>query len=641
MKYKFSTEPFSQSIKSLIMLHPRIKEVTERVINASKTTRQAYLDRMAHAKTKTRVRSGLGCGNIAHVIAACNSEDKALLKDDVQPNLAIINSYNDMLSAHEPYKHYPELIKSVTKKFNATAQVAGGVPAMCDGVTQGRDGMELSLFSRDVIAMSTAISLSHDVFDGVFCLGVCDKIVPGLVIGALSFGHLPVTFLPAGPMTSGLANKEKARIRQEFAQGLISRETLLEAESASYHSAGTCTFYGTANSNQMLMEIMGLHLPGSSFINPYTELRDGLTAHATETMLKQLTENSNVNCLADVMSEKTVINGLVGLLATGGSTNHAIHLVAIAKAAGIELTWKDMSDLSEVVPLLARIYPNGHADVNHFQAAGGMGFLIKELLNAGMLHEDVKTIVGDSLRDYTQEPLLNKDVNLIMTDSKTPAKVKWVDCPENSHDDEVLRPVGSAFSHQGGLQLLTGNLGNAVIKVSAVAEQHQVVTAPAKVFNSQADLQLAFTKGELETDFVAVIKEQGPKAKGMPELHKLTPPLAIQQDKGFKVAIVTDGRMSGASGKVPAAIHLAPEAIEGGFIAKIREGDLITLDAPKGLLKVHVSDDELAARTIEISDQSLAFGTGRELFDVFRSTVSSADLGASAFGNIYPQGNKV
>jgi phosphogluconate dehydratase len=622
------------------MLHRRIKEVTDRVINASKDSRAAYLERMAHAKTQTRVRTGLGCGNLAHVMAACSPGEKDLLKADEQPNLAIINSYNDMLSAHVPYKDYPDLIKSVAKKYNATVQVAGGVPAMCDGVTQGRDGMELSLFSRDIIAMSTAISLSHDVFDGVFCLGVCDKIVPGLLIGALSFGHLPVTFMPAGPMASGLANKEKARVRQQFAQGKIGREELLEAESASYHSAGTCTFFGTANSNQMLMEIMGLHLPGSSFINPYTELRDGLTANATETMLQQLIETKNANCLADVVSEKTIINGLVGLLATGGSTNHAIHLVAIAKAAGIELTWKDMADLSEVVPLLTRIYPNGHADVNHFQAAGGMGFLIRELLSAGMLHEDVKTIVGDSLNDYAQEPRIANNANVIMTDSTGPVKVDWVDCAEKSLDEEVLRPYTDAFSPQGGLQLLKGNLGDSVIKVSAVAAEHQIVTAPAKVFNSQVGLQQAFANGELETDFIAVIKEQGPKAKGMPELHKLTPIMASQQDKGFKVAIVTDGRMSGASGKVPAAIHLAPEAIEGGMIAKVREGDIISLNAPKGELILHVSDDELAKREHEISEQTLTFGTGRELFEGFRQTVSSADLGASAFGSIYPQTGK-
>lgn len=622
------------------MLHRRIKEVTDRVINASKDSRAAYLERMAHAKTQTRVRTGLGCGNLAHVMAACSPSEKDLLKADEQPNLAIINSYNDMLSAHVPYKDYPDLIKTVAQKYNATVQVAGGVPAMCDGVTQGRDGMELSLFSRDVIAMSTAISLSHDVFDGVFCLGVCDKIVPGLLIGALSFGHLPVTFMPAGPMASGLANKEKARVRQQFAQGKIGREELLEAESASYHSAGTCTFFGTANSNQMLMEIMGLHLPGSSFINPYTELRDGLTANATETMLQQLIETKNANCLADVVSEKTIINGLVGLLATGGSTNHAIHLVAIAKAAGIELTWKDMADLSEVVPLLTRIYPNGHADVNHFQAAGGMGFLIRELLSAGMLHEDVKTIVGDTLNDYAKEPRIANNANVIITDSTGPVKVNWVDCADKSLDEEVLRPYTDAFSPQGGLQLLKGNLGDSVIKVSAVAAEHQLVTAPAKVFNSQVGLQQAFANGELETDFIAVIKEQGPKAKGMPELHKLTPIMASQQDKGFKVAIVTDGRMSGASGKVPAAIHLAPEAIEGGMIAKIREGDMISLNAPKGELILHVSDEELAAREIEISEQVLTFGTGRELFEGIRQTVSSADLGASAFGSIYPQTGK-
>ncbi|CCQ12268.1 Phosphogluconate dehydratase [Pseudoalteromonas luteoviolacea B = ATCC 29581] len=614
------------------MLHPRIKEVTERVIERSKVSRQAYLERMNYAKRQTRVRAGIGCGNLAHVMAACSSSDKARLKADEQPNLAIINSYNDMLSAHVPYKDYPDLIKAVAERFDATAQVAGGVPAMCDGVTQGRDGMELSLFSRDVIAMSTAVALSHDVFDGVFCLGVCDKIVPGLLIGSLSFGHLPVFFLPAGPMQSGIPNKEKARVRQKFAQGLVSREELLEAESASYHSAGTCTFYGTANSNQMLMEIMGLHLPGSSFINPYTELRDGLTVNAVETMLEQLIEKKSANTLSDIVSEKTVINGLVGLLATGGSTNHAIHLVAMAKAAGVEITWKDMSDLSEVVPLLTRIYPNGSADVNHFQAAGGMGFLMRELRDAGFLHNDVKTIVGDSLDDYTKEPRIKNDTNTIMTDSALPAKVEWVPCPETSLDLDVLRPISNPFNKQGGLQLLTGNIGKAVIKVSAVQEQHQVVSAPAKVFSSQSALQEAFAKGELNQDFIAVLKEQGPKAKGMPELHKLTPVMATLQDQGYKVAIVTDGRMSGASGKVPAAIHLAPEAVEGGIIAKIREGDLITLDAPKGILKLHVSEEELAAREFEISQRGQTFGTGRELFAGFRNIVSSADLGASSFG---------
>lgn len=615
------------------MLHPRIQEVTQRIIARSQQSRSDYLARMQAAKSKKRVRAGLGCGNLAHVMAACSSSDKALLTQDEQPNLGIINAYNDMLSAHVPYKEYPDLIKKVATKFNATAQVAGGVPAMCDGVTQGRDGMELSLFSRDVIAMSAAVSLSHDVFDGVFCLGLCDKIVPGLVIGSLSFGHLPIFFLPAGPMRSGIPNKEKARVRQKFAQGLIGRDELLAAESASYHSAGTCTFYGTANSNQMLMEIMGLHLPGSSFVNPYTELRDGLTVNAVEMMLKQLINTKDANPIGEIVSEKTIVNGLVGLLATGGSTNHAIHLVAMAKAAGVEITWKDMSDISEVVPLLARVYPNGSADVNHFHAAGGLPFLVKELLAGGFLHEDVKTIVGDTLQDYTKEPVI--DTSVIPTSDQIAAKVKWQDCPEKSHDEDVLRPVSNPFNPQGGLQLLTGNLGHAVIKVSAVAEEHQRVTAPAKVFDSQAGLQEAFARGELETDFIAVIKEQGPKAKGMPELHKLTPIMASQQDKGFKVAIVTDGRMSGASGKVPAAIHLAPEAVEGGLIGKIHDGDIVTLDAPNGILKVEVSEQDLAARELKINEQSLTYGTGRELFEGMRQMVSSADLGASAFGPIY------
>jgi phosphogluconate dehydratase len=433
-------------------------------------------------------------------------------------------------------------------------------------------------------------------------------------------------------MQSGIPNKEKARVRQKFAQGLVSREELLEAESASYHSAGTCTFYGTANSNQMLMEIMGLHLPGSSFINPYTELRDGLTGNAVELMLKQLIDTKDANPIGEVVSEKTVINGLVGLLATGGSTNHAIHLVAMAKAAGVQITWKDMAELSEVVPLLTRIYPNGSADVNHFQAAGGMGFLMRELRDAGFLHNDVKTIVGEGLDAYTQEPVLDVDDNLIMSSNTGPSKVKWVPCPKNSLDEEVLRPVSNPFNKQGGLQLLTGNIGKAVIKVSAVQEQHQFVSAPAKVFSSQSALQEAFAAGELNQDFIAVLKEQGPKAKGMPELHKLTPVMATLQDQGYKVAIVTDGRMSGASGKVPAAIHLAPEAVEGGIIAKIQEGDMITLDAPNGDLILHVSDEELAKREHVISHTEPTYGTGRELFAGFRNIVSSADLGASAFG---------
>ncbi len=617
------------------MLHPRIHAVTERVIERSKASRSAYLARIQAAKKQERVRAGIGCGNLAHVMAACSQDDKARLKKDEQPNLAIINAYNDMLSAHVPYKEYPDLIKAIATKHDATAQVAGGVPAMCDGVTQGRDGMDLSLFSRDVIAMSTAVALSHDVFDGVFCLGVCDKIVPGLLIGALSFGHLPIYFLPAGPMQSGLPNKEKARIRQQFAQGQVSREALLEAESASYHSAGTCTFYGTANSNQMLMEIMGLHLPGSSFINPYTELRDGVTAHAVETMINDLKGEGEAPCLADVVSEKTIINGLVGLLATGGSTNHAIHLVAIAKAAGVELTWQDMSELSEVVPLLTRIYPNGHADVNHFQAAGGMGFLMRELRDGGLLHDDVTTILGKGLDAYTQEPQLDVDTSVIMTNSTGPKGIRFTPVPENSLDEEVLRPLARPFSPTGGLQLLEGNLGTSVIKVSAVQEQHQFVSAPAKVFSSQGDLQAAFARGELEQDFIAVLKEQGPKAKGMPELHKLTPVMASLQDKGFKVAIVTDGRMSGASGKVPAAIHLAPEAVDGGVIAKVRDGDLITLDAQKGSLVLHVDEETLAARECEISQTGPTFGTGRELFEGFRQLVSRADEGASAFGVAY------
>lgn len=601
-------------------MNPVVADVTARLIERSGPSRQAYLDKINRAKTKGRVRSHLSCGNLAHVMAACSSHEKTQLAGDNVANIGIITAYNDMLSAHQPYETYPHRIKRIAADNGATAQVAGGVPAMCDGVTQGRDGMELSLFSRDVIAMSTAVALSHDAFDAVLNLAVCDKIVPGIMIGALSFGHLPMAFVPAGPMTSGIPNDEKARVRQLFAEGKVGREELLEAESSSYHSAGTCTFYGTANSNQMLMEIMGLHLPGSSFVNPGTELRDALTEEVTRQVLT-MTDGDERICLADIVDEKSIINGVVGLLATGGSTNHIIHLVAIAKAAGVQLTWQDMSDLSSVVPLMCRIYPNGSADVNYFQAAGGMGFLMRELMDAGFLHQDVNTIMGAGLAAYRKEPAIRDGV------------LAWVDVPQESLDDAVLRPVSNPFSTEGGLKVLQGELGTSVIKVSAVKESNRYVKAPAVVFEHQDDLLQAFKEKRLEKDFIAVIRYQGPKANGMPELHKLTPSLANLQDKGFKVALVTDGRMSGASGKVPAAIHMSPEALDGGPIARVRDGDMLELDANNGTLKLLVDEVEFNQRIIMRPDLSgNEFGMGRELFSALRDSVSAADQGATVFG---------
>ncbi len=614
-----------------------INRITQRIINRSRATRENYLERIALATQKGRTRSRLSCGNLAHGMAACNPTDKKLLAEEQVPNLAIINAYNDMLSAHQPYEHYPKLIKSTATRLGVTAQVAGGVPAMCDGVTQGQAGMELSLFSRDLIAMSTAVSLSHDMFDGVLCLGVCDKIVPGLLIGALSFGHLPTIFLPAGPMPTGQGNNEKAKVRQAYAEGKVGRAELLASESASYHSAGTCTFYGTANTNQMLMEIMGLHLPGSSFIPPYTQLRESLTISAVETMISQLNGVQNPTPLAQIISEKSIVNGLVGLLATGGSTNHAIHLVAIASAAGIIIDWQDMADLSAVVPLLCRIYPNGSADINHFQAAGGMGFLMRELSHGGFLNQDVFTIMGEGLEAYFQEPKLisNPHAEIFRQQSDVTHStftLEWQTLAKDSHDETVLRPVANPFSQEGGLKLLTGNIGRAVIKVSAVDEQHRIIEAPAVVFESQTDFEQGFQNGDLEKDLIAVIRFQGPMTNGMPELHKLTPLLGILQDKGFKVAIVTDGRMSGASGKVPAAIHLTPEASDGGIIAKIKDGDVIRLDANKGELSLLVATQELEQRSFcQPKEMGQFFGVGRELFNHFRKNVSSAEQGASVF----------
>ncbi|MEH0076591.1 phosphogluconate dehydratase [Pannonibacter sp. Pt2] len=604
-------------------VHARIAEVTERIVKRSHDNRSRYLDRIRADGEKGPRRSTLACGNLAHGFAACTVSDKAALAGDVVPNLGIITAYNDMLSAHQPYETYPELIRQAARDAGAVAQVAGGVPAMCDGVTQGQSGMELSLFSRDIIAMSTAIGLSHAMFDAAVYLGICDKIVPGLVIGALSFGHLPAVFIPAGPMTSGITNDEKAKTRQLYAEGKVGRAELLESESKSYHGPGTCTFYGTANSNQMLMEIMGLHMPGASFINPGTPLREALTREAAKRALAITALGNEYTPIGEVLDERAIVNGVVGLHATGGSTNHTMHLVAMANAAGIKLTWDDISELSDVVPLLARVYPNGKADVNHFQAAGGMGFLIRELLSAGLLHKDVRTVNGTGLDGYTVEAKLNDE-----------GTVRRDPAPAVSGDEKVLAPMPKAFQPNGGLKVLDGNMGRAVIKISAVAAERHIIEAPARVFNSQDDLQAAFKRGELTGDVVAVVRFQGPKACGMPELHKLTPALGILQDKGLKVALVTDGRMSGASGKVPAAIHVTPEACDGGPIARIQDGDVIRVDAVKGTLEVLVDAAEFNARPLATHDLSAnQTGTGRDLFAPFRALVGTADTGAHVFGS--------
>lgn len=536
-----------------------------------------------------------------------------------QANVAIVSAYNDMLSAHQPFERFPGLIKQALHEVGSVGQFAGGVPAMCDGVTQGEPGMELSLASRDVIAMSTAIALSHNMFDAALCLGVCDKIVPGLLIGSLRFGHLPTVFVPAGPMPTGISNKEKAAVRQLFAEGKATREELLASEMASYHAPGTCTFYGTANTNQLLVEVMGLHLPGASFVNPNTPLRDELTREAARQASRLTPENGNYVPMAEIVDEKAIVNSVVALLATGGSTNHTLHLLAIAQAAGIQLTWQDMSELSHVVPTLARIYPNGQADINHFQAAGGMSFLIRQLLDGGLLHEDVQTVAGPGLRRYTREPFL-EDGRLV-----------WREGPERSLDEAILRPLDKPFSAEGGLRLMEGNLGRGVMKVSAVAPEHQVVEAPVRIFHDQASLAAAFKAGELERDLVAVVRFQGPRANGMPELHKLTPFLGVLQDRGFKVALVTDGRMSGASGKVPAAIHVSPEAIAGGPLARLRDGDRVRVDGVNGELRVLVDDAEWQARSLEPAPQDGNLGCGRELFAFMRNAMSSAEEGACSF----------
>ena len=602
-------------------VHGTISAVTENIVARSKASRTRYLARMEMAVSRQPKRKALGCANIAHGFAACGPHDKNELRNGAGPNIGIVTAYNDMLSAHQPFETYPELIRRAAREAGGTAQVAGGVPAMCDGVTQGETGMELSLFSRDVIALSTAVALSHQMFDAAVYLGVCDKIVPGLIIGALSFGHLPAVFVPAGPMTSGLPNDEKGKIRQLYAEGKVDREALLESEAQSYHGPGTCTFYGTANSNQMLMEIMGLHLPGSTFVNPGTPLRDEITRASAKQALSITALGNNYTPIGRIYDEKAVVNGVVGLLATGGSTNHTMHLIAMAAAAGISLTWKDLAELSAVVPLMARVYPNGKADVNHFNAAGGMGFLMRELLGAGMLHEDVATIMGQGLSSYLQEPKLDSAGGL-----------SWHAAANTSADETVLRGASNPFHKTGGLNVLNGNLGTAVIKSSSIPADRHVIEAPAKVFHSQEALSAAFKAGELNRDVIAVVRFQGPKANGMPELHRMTPPLAVLQDKGFRVALVTDGRMSGASGKVPAAIHVTPEAADGGPIAKLRDGDVVRLDADAGTLEVLVAADEFASRPAVVADLSHnEWGTGRELFAAFRRITGRADRGASIF----------
>ncbi|KGV56811.1 phosphogluconate dehydratase [Burkholderia pseudomallei] len=603
-------------------LHPTLASVTERVIARSRPTRQAYLARIDVAQGHFPARGALSCANLAHGFAGLEGSDKFAIKAIREPNIGIVSAYNEMLSAHAPYKGFPDIIKAAARERGGVAQFAGGVPAMCDGVTQGNAGMELSLFSREVIAMSTAVALTHNMFDAALCLGICDKIVPGLLIGALQFGHLPTIFVPAGPMTSGLSNDDKAKIRQQFATGQVGRDALLEAESAAYHGHGTCTFYGTANSNQMLMEVMGLHLPSAAFVHPHTPLRDALTAEAARRVLELTAERGQYTPIGHVIDERAIVNGIVALLATGGSTNHTLHLVAIARAAGILIDWDDFDALSAAVPLLAKIYPNGKADVNHFHAAGGIAFLVRNLLEGGLLHEDVTTVAGKGLAHYTKEPRL------------IDGKLTWVDGVGESADDKVLRPIAAPFQPDGGLRLMQGRLGRGVIKISAVAPEHRKVTAPAIVFDSQEAVQAAFDAGELKRDFVAVVRFQGARANGMPELHRLTPLLGVLQDQGFRVALVTDGRMSGASGKVPAVIHVSPEALLSGPLGKVCTGDTIVIDAQAGVLDVEIDEQAWAARAVAqpAHQAENEVGFGRELFGVFRAAAAPAEQGASVFG---------
>ena len=597
-------------------MHATVEAVTARIIERSKPGRQAYLDLIAKQRDAGVNRPALSCGNLAHGFAA-SGEDKPAIRGGKAMNIGIVSAYNDMLSAHQPYGRYPEQMKIFAREVGATAQVAGAVPAMCDGVTQGQDSMELSLFSRDVIAMATAVGLSHGMFESVAMLGICDKIVPGLLIGALRFGHLPTILVPAGPMPSGLANKEKQRVRQLYAEGKVGRAELLEAEAASYHSAGTCTFYGTANSNQMMMEVMGLHIPGAAFINPGNKLRTELTRAAVHRLSEIGWDGDDYRPLGLCVDEKAIVNACVGLLATGGSTNHALHIPAIARAAGIVIDWEDLDQLSAVVPLIARVYPNGSGDVNHFHAAGGIGYVIRELIDAGLLHRDIMTVAGKDLADYGREPMLEDDT------------LVWRDAPAVTADDTMLRPPSAPFSPDGGMRLVTGNLGRATFKTSAVDPARWTIEAPVRVFHEQNDVLAAFKAGELDRDVIVVIRFQGPAANGMPELHKLTPPLGVLQDKGFNVALVTDGRMSGASGKVPAAIHLSPEAARGGAIAKLQDGDVVRLCATNGTLSVLVDDSEWAGRTPAPTPMA-HMGTGRELFAMMRATADEAEKGGSA-----------
>ncbi len=614
----YETNPPDASRFDTDRLDATVLRVSERLRDRSQTSRQAYLAKIRRAAASGPQRQRLSCSNLAHGFAACELGDKSALKDTDRPNIAIVSAYNDMLSAHQPFATYPDQIKAAVREVGAVAQVAGGVPAMCDGVTQGQPGMELSLWSRDVIAMSTAIALSHDMFDGAICLGVCDKIVPGLLIGALSFGHLPVVFLPAGPMPSGLSNKEKARVRQLHAEGKLSKKELLDSESAAYHAPGTCTFYGTANSNQMFMELMGLHLPGASFPNPATPLREAMTTASAQQLVRLTAAGETPTPLGEIVDERAIVNAIVGLLATGGSTNHTIHLVAIARAAGIVIDWQDFDDLSAVVPLLTRVYPNGPADVNHFHQAGGLGYLIGQLIDAGLVHSNVRTVSGQSLDAYRTEAQL------------VDGKLSWTAGREASGDEDIVRPASRPFQATGGLRLLHGNLGRAVAKISAVKPEHRRIEAPAVVFDHQDELAKAFQAGELNRDFIAVMRFQGPRANGMPELHKLMPPLGVLQDRGFKVGLVTDGRLSGASGKVTSAIHVSPEAAVDGALARLRTGDLITLDPENGVLEARV---DLTTREPASPDLTEAHqGLGRELFRAFRATATSAEEGAMSFG---------
>ncbi|AKO52934.1 phosphogluconate dehydratase [Marinobacter psychrophilus] len=603
-------------------MNPTVDRVTQRIIERSRAWRLDYLTRMQALKNSSPQRGTLSCGNLAHGFAACEQGDKDTLKLMNRANVAIVSAYNDMLSAHQPYASFPDVIRKAARGMGSMAQFAGGTPAMCDGVTQGQPGMELSLFSRDTIAMSTAVSLSHNMFDATLLLGICDKIVPGLLIGALSFGYLPTILVPAGPMPSGLPNKEKQRIRQLHAEGKIGKEELLEAESKSYHSPGTCTFYGTANSNQLLVEVMGLHLPGSAFVNPGTPLREQLTRVSTEQVIRLSKPQGGTLGLGDMVDEKSIVNALVALLVTGGSTNHTLHWVAIARAAGVIIDWNDYAELSSVVPSMTRIYPNGEADINAFHDAGGTPFLIRELLSHGYLHNDVQTVMGFGLERYTRGPALKN------------GELTWQPAPAKSLDPSVLSSAAKPFSEGGGLKVLNGNLGRGVIKVSAVAPQHHKVQAPAVVFNDQNELKAAFDAGELNRDCVVVVRFQGPKANGMPELHKLTPYLGVLQDRGFQVALVTDGRMSGASGKVPAAIHVYPEALTGGALAKVRDGDVISLNAGTGSLELLLDEQVLASREpVKPNLAASHHGHGRELFGWMRRSTSSPEQGASVFWN--------